>query len=509
LPVENGLIRYVTGLSSLAAARKRAETFNQKIAVSVVFVAAMFMNIIDITIVNVALPSIGRDFGATVASVGAVSVAYLVALAVVIPASGWLGDRFGYRRVLLTAIVIFTVASALCGVAQNLPELVGFRVLQGIGGGMLTPVGMALLYRTFPPEERVRASSILTIPTTLAPAIGPVIGGVLVTGLSWQWVFLVNLPIGAAALLFGLIFLHEQATDEPGRFDRVGFVLSGIGFAALMYGVSEGGGSGWGKPRILVALIVGVVLIAALVPQQLRNPQPLLNFRLYRNRNFRSTSAVMFTATGAFLGMLYVIALFFQDGLGLSALQSGLSTFPEAFGVMLGAQIVSRFLYPAFGPRRVIAGGLFALAGAMLLLTQISGRDQLWEMRGLMFVLGICMAHAMVPSQAASMAQIDRASTGRASTLFNATRQIGSAAGIAVLATVITAVGFAGGGSASSGGAPDLRPYHVAFVVSAGLAFLGALFALMISDADAAATRVARRGRKQAAAEQAQPVPAA
>ncbi|MCW2548670.1 MAG: family efflux transporter permease subunit, partial [Mycobacterium sp.] len=192
---------------------RRQDSFNQKIAVSVVFVCAMFMNIIDITIVNVALPSLGRDLHATGTSVSAVSVSYLVALAVVIPASGWLGDRFGYKRVLLTAIVIFTLASALCGLATDMTQLVLFRVLQGIGGGMLTPVGMAMLFRTFPPEERVRASSILTVPTTLAPALGPVLGGILVTGLSWRWVFLVNLPIGIAALIFGVLFLKESESD--------------------------------------------------------------------------------------------------------------------------------------------------------------------------------------------------------------------------------------------------------------------------------------------------------
>jgi EmrB/QacA subfamily drug resistance transporter len=485
--------------------RSRAATFNQKIAVSVVFVGAMFMNIIDITIVNVALPSIARDFHATVASVGAVSVAYLVALAVVIPASGWLGDRFGYKRVLLSAIVIFTLASALCGIAQSLPELVGFRIVQGVGGGMLTPVGMALLYRTFPPAERVRASSILTIPTTLAPALGPVIGGVLVTSLSWRWVFLVNLPIGAAALTFGLLFLAEQDSDTAGRFDRVGFALSGIGFAALMYGISEGGSAGWGQPRILLAIIGGAALISVLVRHQLRVKEPLLGLRLLTNRLFRSTSMVMFMSTGAFLGVLYAVALFFQDGLGLSALDSGLSTFPEAFGVMLGAQVVARLLYPAFGPRRIMVGGLLALGGTMLLMTMISSRDELWQMRGLMFVLGFFMAHVMVPSQAASMAQIDRANTGRASTLFNATRQIGSATGIAVLATVISTVGFKAGSHPAT---PDVAAYHTAFFVAACLAFVGALLALTVSDADAEETRVARKPRasKRPASE---PVPAA
>jgi EmrB/QacA subfamily drug resistance transporter len=200
----------------------------------------MFMSIMDITIVNVALPQLGRDLHVGATGVAAVVVGYLVSLAVVIPASGWLGDRFGGKRILLAAVVVFTLASALCGFAQTLGELVAFRVLQGVGGGMLTPVGMAMLFRVFPPAERVRASSILVVPTALAPALGPVLGGVLVDTLSWRWVFFVNLPIGAFALVFGLVFLDDVEMPAAGRFDLLGFILSGIGFAALMYGVSEG-----------------------------------------------------------------------------------------------------------------------------------------------------------------------------------------------------------------------------------------------------------------------------
>src|SRR6202451_4273977 len=161
-----------------------AVRLNQRVAVAIVFVSAMFMNIMDITIVNVALPTIGRDFRIAPTAVDGIVIAYLVSLAVFIPASGWLGDRFGGKRVLISAIVVFTLGSVLCGLAQNLAELVIFRVIQGAGGGMLAPVGMAMLYRVFPPSERIRASSILTIGTTLAPALGPVLGGLLVTDLS-------------------------------------------------------------------------------------------------------------------------------------------------------------------------------------------------------------------------------------------------------------------------------------------------------------------------------------
>ena len=222
---------------------------SQKVAVSVVFVAAMFMSIMDVTIVNVALPTIGRDFAVSPTAIDSISIGFLVSLAVFIPASGWLGDRFGGKRVMLAAIVVFTLASALCGLASSLGELVAFRILQGVGGGMLAPVGMAMLFRAFPPEERIRASSILTVPTTLAPALGPVLGGLLVTDLSWRWVFYVNVPLGIAAFLFGVFFLESAPQAKPGRFDLPGFLLSGIGLGALMYGISEGPNRGWHTPR--------------------------------------------------------------------------------------------------------------------------------------------------------------------------------------------------------------------------------------------------------------------
>ncbi len=478
----------------------RARLANQKVAVSVVFVMAMFMSIMDVTIVNVALPSLGRDLHVGQTGVDAVSIGYLVSLAVVIPASGWLGDRLGGKRVLLGAIVVFTIASALCGVAQSFGELVAFRVLQGVGGGMLTPVGMAMLFRAFPPAERVRAASILVIPTALAPAIGPVLGGVLVDQLSWRWVFFVNLPLGAIALAFGAVFLRDTPMPTPGRFDLTGFVLSGLGFAGLMYGVSEGPDKGWGSATVLVSTVVGVVLIVALVVTQLRTPEPLLNLRLFGDRLFRSATGTLFLATAAFLGLLYLVALFFQDGLGLDALGSGLSTFPEALGVMIGAQVASRLLYPRLGPRRLIVGGLLVVAASMAAMALISTRGELWPMRVLMFVLGYAIAHNFVPVQAAAFARISPADTGRASTTFNALRQLGGAVGVAVLTSTLTAVGGAGGHGASA--RPQVHAYHVAFLVAAGLALAAAAVATTVRDRDADSTRAPR----PVAPERAEPV---
>jgi EmrB/QacA subfamily drug resistance transporter len=470
----------------------RARQMNQRIAVGVVYVAALFMAIMDTTIVNVALPVIGRDFHTSPDAVDTISIAFLVSVGVFIAASGWLGDRFGGRKVLLASVVIFTVASAACGLAQNLGELVIFRVLQGVGGGLMTPVGMAMLFRVFPPAERVRASSILMIPTALAPALGPVLGGLLVTDLSWRWVFFVNVPVGAAALVFGLLFLSDHALEKPGKFDLAGFLLAASGLGLTMYGVSEGPIKSWTSPDVLASIAVGVVLLVTLVLVELRKTQPLVELSVFSNRLFRSTSIVMVLASVAFLGTLFLVALFYQDGLHLSALQSGLSTFPEALGVLMGAQVVSRVLYPLFGPRRVMSTGLLVVASAMAAMSLIGSGTSLWLARFFMLILGLGVSSVFVSAQAASFATISHQMTGRASTIFNTARQLGGAIGVAILTTVVAAVGVTR--VTAHGVEQNLTAYHASFLVAAGIALMGVLFALTIRDADAAGTMV-RRGR--------------
>ncbi|HYZ52361.1 MAG TPA: MDR family MFS transporter, partial [Streptosporangiaceae bacterium] len=483
-----------------------AARISQKVVVGVVFVAAMFMSIMDATIVNVALPTIGRDFAVGATAVASISIAFLVSLAAFIPASGWLGDRFGGKRVLLAAIAVFTAASALCGLASSLGELVAFRILQGAGGGMLAPVGMAMLFRAFPPEERIRASAILTVPTTLAPALGPVLGGLLVTDLSWRWVFYVNVPIGVAAFAFGAIFLRQPPQAQPGRFDLAGFLLSGLGLGLLMYGVSEGPGLGWRDAQVLATIAAGAVLLAAMVAVELRSAAPIVDLQLLGNRLFRSGNGVMVLASIAFLGTLYAISLYYQDGRGLSALGSGLSTFPEALGVMGGAQLASRVLYPRLGPRRHITIGLAGVAASIGLLALMGPQTSLWWARLLMLTLGLSMAQVFVPVQAAAFATVTPAATGRASTMFNAVRQLGGAVGVAVLTTAIVLVGpvhlVAGHAVA------NLTAYRIAFLAAAAISLSAVACSLSIRDADAAAT-IPRRGGQQAPGSRPEPRPAA
>jgi EmrB/QacA subfamily drug resistance transporter len=462
-----------------------------RISVSIVFVASMFMSIMDTTIVNVALASLARQFNVPATSIDAVVVGYLVSLAVVIPASGWLGDRFGTKRVFLLALVLFSIASAMCGLSASLPMLVFFRVLQGAAGGAMTPVGTAILYRTFPPEQRVQVSRVLIIPTVIAPAAGPVLGGYLVDQLSWRWVFFVNVPVGIAACLFGLFFLQEHREPSTGRFDLAGFLLAGIGLALVMYALSEGPTYGWTSINIFGSAMLGLLVLWAFVAIELRIKDPMVDLRLLRDRLFRVTNLVSLFSSAGFLGLLYVGPLFLQEARGVSALTSGLTTFPEALGVVVSTQLVAR-LYPSVGPRRLMAGGLVAVAILMSLLSLMELNTTLWLMRVLMFLTGAGMAYAFLPLQAASFTTISPASTGQASALYNAQRQLGSALGVAVLSSVLAIVGPTHL-SASGAVVPNVTAYHAAFFASAALALIAAFISLAIRDRDAAAS-MRRRG---------------
>jgi EmrB/QacA subfamily drug resistance transporter len=456
---------------------------DQKVVVSTVFVAAMFMNIMDGTVVNVALPTLSRYFAVPIGSVSGVVTGYLVALAVAMPASGWIGDRFGGRNVLLAAIGIFTAASALCGLATSLPELVAFRALQGLGGGALVPIGMTMITRVFPPAERIKANQVLIVPTLLAPALGPVIGGALVDGLSWRWIFYINLPVGVAAVLVGLLFLPAGSEHPVGRFDLPGFLLTAAGFPLLMYALSTGSSSGWGSALVLGAGAGGAVLLAVFVAVEQRVAEPLLRLRLYKDRLFRITSFQLIAASGGFMGTLFLIPLLLQNGLGFSAIHSGLSVFTEALGGMTGVQLTSR-LYKRVGPRRLMIAGMCGTVTTIGLMALAGPSDAFWMIPLLMYFTGCSFGFAMSPSQTANMATITPAETGHASTLQNTVRQAGAAAGVALLGTVL---------ATTRAGARDLAGYHLAFLAAACLMVLGVAFSCFVNDADAAPTMAASR----------------
>jgi EmrB/QacA subfamily drug resistance transporter len=450
------------------------------VAVGVVFVAAVFMTIMDSTVVNVAIPTLAREFDAGNSQVQWIVTAYLLSLAACIPVSGWLGDRFGDKRTFLVALAVFTAGSVLCATATSIGQLLVWRVLQGAGGGVMMPVGTAMLFRVFPPERRARASQVLIIPTAVAPAVGPVVGGLFVEQLSWRWVFAVNLPIGLAVLVFGLLCLTNRVERASGTFDLAGFVLSSAGLALGLFAISEGPVHGWASTTVVGAGVTSLLALVLLVVVELRADDPVLDVRLFGDRLFRTSNLVCLFGYAAFLGVLFVMPLFLQEARGASAFMSGLTTAPEALGMALSSRLVAR-LYGPIGPRRLLAGGLAAMAVLVAAMTFLDGTTSFWTIRLLMVATGAAFAFVILPQQAATFATISPADTGRASAIYNAQRQTAAALGVAVLATVLsTATG------------PALRPsaddFHLVFLVAAGLAAIGALIALTIRDSDAAAT---------------------
>ena len=271
--------------------------------------------------------------------------------------SGWAGDRFGTKRTFMFATGLFTVASLLCAAAWSIESLIVFRAMQGIGGGMLTPVGTAMVFRAFPPEERSKASGLMVIPTTVAPASGPVLGGFLIDYISWEWIFLVNVPIGVAGFVVAWRFLREHREPNPGRFDIPGFVLAATGMGTLLYALAEAGTKGWTSTEVVGFGTAGVVLLAGFVAAELRAPQPMIDVRLLKDSLFRACNAAQFVGMTGFSASLFLLPIMLQAQRGLSAFESGLTSFPMALGVMTAAQPVSR-AYTRLGPRRLIAAGL-------------------------------------------------------------------------------------------------------------------------------------------------------
>ena len=462
-----------------------------KYIVAIVYIVALFLDILDVTIVNVAIPKLGVDFRTENGEW--IVLGYTLSLAVWIPVSGWLGDKFGTKRVFMFAFAAFVAGSLLCSMAQTINQLIAFRVFQGVGGGMLTPVGVSMLFRAFPPIERAKASTYIMIPTLLAPALGPILGGLLVTHASWRWIFLINVPIGIVGLIFGTLYLREHREPTTGKFDIPGFILSGGSLALIGYALSQGPRVGWGSAEVVLTLVVGLIGGAAMVWVETHVAQPMLALRLFANRIFRQCNVVSALSTMSFLGLLFVMPLYLQLLRGEDALHSGLTTFPQAFGVLISSQFAGR-LYARIGPRRLMTGGLLAAGLVIATFVRVDMHTSLWMLRSMMFARGLCMGFAFVPMQAASYATINPADNGRASAIFTTQRQVAVSIGVAVLASVLASyMSLSRPPSSPAEISRALTGYHVAFGLAALFAILSAVAASFIRDSDAAATMAARR----------------
>lgn len=459
-----------------------------KYRVMVVYIAGLTTTILNGTAVNVAFPSLAQSFGVESTDIEWVALAYFLALASVIPTAGWLGDRFGTKRVFLIALSLFVVGSLLCAVSQSVNQLTVFRVVQGFGAGLIIPIGSAMLYRAFPLAERATATVGVLSVAVVAPAVGPVLGGVLVDNASWRWVFLINLPMGVLGFLLGWRWLREEVQAGAENFDVGGVVLSTGGISLLIFALSRGPDFGWTSITIVGAVVGGLVALAALVILELRLEQPMLALRLFADRLFRTVNIGAAMVYAGFFGWIFVLPLYLQDLRGFTATWSGLMQAPQAAGVFLVSNLLGKRLYRAVGPRRLLMVGTLA-AG---LVTAGYGLFDLETSRWLLalgaFARGSSMGMVFVSIQTAVYATISRADTGRATSIFNTQRQVASAAGLALAATVIASRIDAVGGELAPA-ADRLGAYQWAFVAMGLLILSASIVSTFVKDEDAAATR--------------------
>lgn len=405
-----------------------------------VVVLGVFMSILDQTIVNIAIPRLQSVFGADIHSVQWVLTAYILAQGVATPAAAFFADTLGIKRFYIISLSAFTIGSALCGIAWSLPILILFRVLQGLGGAALFPLSITLLFREFPPRERGMAMGIFGVPALLAPALGPTLGGYLVTYADWQLIFYINVPVGIVAIILSLWLIREYRPDQGIRFDVLGFCFSSIGLASILYALSSASTDGWGSTTVLGFLSAGLLALTLFVVAELvianRGGQPLLDLRLFANGMFRAgIIANTFVIFGLF-GGLFLFPIYLQNIRGLSAFQSGLILLPQAFASMVSVLIGGR-LVDRLGVRAVMIPGLLILGFATWQLANISIYSSYGWMQ-LMFILrGLALGLTVQPLSVAMLAEVQPRQLTQASSLSTVSRAVSSSLGIAILATLV------------------------------------------------------------------------
>lgn len=408
--------------------------------VAVVVVFGLFMSILDTTIVNIAIPRLQTAFGADLNSVQWVITGYTLAQGVAIPLTGYFSNRFGLKRFYIVALTAFTLGSLLCGLAWSLPVLILFRVLQGFGGSFLLPMTITLLYREFPPQERGVATGFLGIPILLAPALGPSLGGYIVTFGSWQLIFFVNVPIGILAVILSALLLREFRPEGRERFDFGGFVFVAAGLASVLYALSSASTDGWGSTKVLGFLIGGLVALVIFVVIELsiirREGQPLLDLTVFRFTSFTSANLANICITFALFGGLFVIPIYLQNLRGLSAFATGLILIPQALGSMVSSVVGGR-LVDRIGVRAVVIPGLLIAAFAFWQLSFITLYTPYGWFQVLLVLRGLGIGLVAQPLIVAALSEIPPRQLAQASAINSVIRSVAGSLAVAILATLI------------------------------------------------------------------------
>lgn len=459
-------------------------------SLGLVVVLGAIMSVLDTTIVNVALDTLARDLDAPLEDVQWVATGYLLALAAVIPITGWLATAYGPRRIYLLALVAFTAGSALCAAAWNVESLVAFRVLQGVGGGMTLPIGQMMLARAAGPQNMGRVMSIIGVPIVLAPVLGPVLGGWLLDAFGWQWIFLINVPIGVLAVALGLRRLPHSAPAraEAGPLDVAGLALLATGLPLFVYGLAEFGTEGTlAASRVWLPLVLGTALVAFFVRHALRVTRPLLDVRLFANRAFSAAALTTFSLGGALFGAMLIMPLYYQLVRGEDALTTGLLLAPQGVGAGL-AMFLSGRLTDRVGGGTVAVLGIAITATSTIPFAFIGASESYWLLSAFLVLRGFGIGTAIMPAMSAAYAVLTPAEITNATPQLTVLQRVGGSVGTAIL-SVVLANQLDGARTPAAGAAAFGTTYWWALAVT----LVAAAPALVL-------VRVERRARRERAA---------
>ncbi len=405
------------------------------IVAGVVMLGAV-MSILDTTVVNVAINHLALAFKSSLTTIQWVVTGYTLALAAVIPVTGWAADRFGTKRIYITSLVLFMAGSVASGLAWSAASLILFRVLQGIGGGMIMPAVMTILTKKAGPHRLGRVMGILGVPMLLAPIMGPILGGWLVDDVSWRWIFFINLPIGILAVSLALIVLEPDESQRSHRFDWLGMLLLSPGLAVFIFGLAESSTYGFGALRSWGPTAAGVALIALFLVHSWRSEAPLLDIRLFIHSRAGAAAGIFLLFAISVFGSMLIVPLYFQVDRGASALTAGLLLAPGGIGAMLTMPLAGR-LTDRRGPTWMPVIGLPFVALGYVPFLFVTAHTPYALLCAGSFVQGLGMGFAMMPTMTAAMQAVPQSAIARTSTAMNIIRQAGASIGTAVLSVIL------------------------------------------------------------------------
>lgn len=399
-----------------------------------------FMAVLDATIVNVGLPKIMASFGVGIDKIEWVLTAYMLALAVMLPTSGWLADRFGYKRMYFLGLLIFTLGSALCGLSNDENTLIMSRIVQGLGAGIIMPLGMAIVSREFPPHQRGMALGFWAISAAASVSFGPLIGGYLVDNFSWQLIFDVNLPIGIIGMVATVVIQREYINKKIRKFDMIGFISVSLFLPLILYALAEGSATtnseGWSASYVMICIAISVIAFVAFLTAELTVKDPLIDLRLFKNYNFAVSNIIMFVFGIGMFGSTFLLPLYLQNSLGYTAIQAGAVFLPV--GIIQGAvsPVIGK-IADKTNAKIPILIGVILLAFSFYLNSNMSYLTEHNAVMVTLYLRGFAMGIMFTPLSAISLLEVPKEKMAQASGIINIIRQLGGSFGVAILATLL------------------------------------------------------------------------